>query len=271
MIVKTCRKTARSRRFTTFHGPVWNGCVHSVLPKPSREGAEVNSTIDIAVADGSFSAYVARPAQDIAPAVVIIQEIFGVNEGIRSIAADMAEQGFIAVCPDLFWRSERNLSMSESNPSHQERGFALYRAYDFDQGVGDIAATIAAARQLPQCSGKVGVMGYCLGGLLTFLTAATGTADAAVAYYGGGTDRFLDRAPGIKTPLLMHLAGDDEYIGPDAQAAIRQAVANRPEVQVHLYPGRQHAFARPGGVHYDREAAELANGRTREFMRRHLG
>lgn len=230
----------------------------------------MNSTIDIATADGSFSAYVARPEKGIAPAIVIIQEIFGVNEGIRSIAAEMAREGFLAICPDLFWRSERNLSMSESNPAHQDRGFALYRAYDFDQGVGDIAATIAAARQLPQCSGKVGVMGYCLGGLLTFLTAATGAADAAVAYYGGGTDRFLDRAPGIRTPLLMHLAGDDEYIGLDAQAAIREAVASRPEVQVHLYPGRQHAFARPGGAHYDHEAAELANSRTRAFLRQHL-
>ncbi len=230
----------------------------------------MNNTIEITTADGSFSAYVASPARRQAPAVIVIQEIFGVNAGIRSIAHEMAAQGFLAVCPDLFWRSERNLSMSEGNPADQARGFALYGAYDFDRGVGDIAATAAALRTMPSCSGQIGVMGYCLGGLLTYLSAAAGFPDAAVAYYGGGTDRFLDRASTVRTPLLMHLAGDDEYIGFDAQLAIHAALDDRPGVAIHTYPGRQHAFARPGGVHYDEQAAQLANGRTVEFLRRHL-
>lgn len=230
----------------------------------------MNNTIDIKTADGSFGAYVASPARQPAPAVIIIQEIFGVNAGIRSIAHEMAAQGFLAVCPDLFWRSQRNLSMSESNPADQERGFELYRNYNFDRGVGDIAATAEALRRMPGCSGKVGVMGYCLGGLLTYLSAAAGFPDAAVAYYGGGTDRYLDRAGQVRTPLLMHLAGDDEYIGFDAQLAIHAALDEQPGVSVHTYPGRQHAFARPGGAHYDAEAALLANGRTVDFLRAHL-
>lgn len=230
----------------------------------------MNDTLTIAAGDGSFSAYVARPARARASAIVINQEIFGVNAGIRSIADEMARHGFLAICPDLFWRSEPHLDMTESDPAHQARGFALYRAFDFDQGVRDIAATVDAARRLPECTGKVGVMGFCLGGLLTYLSAAEGVPDAAVAYYGGGTDRFLERASRVHTPLMMHLAGDDEYIGTEAQHAIHQALAARPGVAIHTYPGRQHAFARPGGVHYDSAAAAQANERTLGFLRQHL-
>lgn len=238
----------------------------------------MDPTIDIAVADGSFAAYFARPgaglAHEPAPVVVVLQEIFGVNPGIRSIARELAGEGFIALCPDLFWRSEPGLSMNEADPAHQERGFALYRAYDFDQGVGDVVAAIAAARTLEGASGKVGVMGYCLGGLLTFLAAASGAgaaADAAVAYYGGGTERFLERAARIDAPLLMHLAEEDEYIDKPAQAAIRAALAASANVTVHGYPGQSHAFARPGGAHFDRAAADLAWRRTLDFLRLHLG
>lgn len=238
----------------------------------------MNTNIDIAVADGSFSAYLASPGPRSSaadggrrPALIVLQEIFGVNAGIRGIAAEMAAHGFIVLCPDLFWRSERGLDMRESDPAHQERGFALYRAYDFESGVRDIAATAAAARALPGCSGKVGVMGYCLGGLLAFLAATEGRiADAAVAYYGGGTERFLARAPGLATPLLMHLAEDDEYIGSEAQAAIHAALDWRAGVTIHAYPGQSHAFARPGGAHYDAASALLANHRTLAFLRQHL-
>lgn len=232
----------------------------------------MDHTIDIAVADGSFAAHVARahPGPGPAPVVVILQEIFGVNPGIRSIAYEMAAHGFIAVCPDLFWRSERGLSMHEGDPAHQEHGFALYRAYDFDRGVADVAATVAASRLLDGASGQVGVMGYCLGGLLAYLTAAGGAADAAVAYYGGGTERFLERADRVDTPLLMHLGEEDEYIDKQAQAAIRAALAHRPGVTIHGYPGQWHAFARPGGAHFDADAADLANRRTLAFLAAHL-
>ena len=236
----------------------------------------MDHTIEIAVAEGSFGAHIVRPgaAGEPAPVVVVLQEIFGVNPGIRSIAREMAGHGFIALCPDLFWRSQPGLSMNEADPGHQERGFALYLAYDFDQGVGDVLAAIAAARTLEGASGKVGVMGYCLGGLLTFLAAASGAgaaADAAVAYYGGGTERFLERAARIDAPLLMHLAEEDEYIDNPAQAAIRAALAASANVTVHGYPGQSHAFARPGGAHFDRAAADLAWRRTLDFLRLHLG
>ncbi|MBB3225164.1 dienelactone hydrolase family protein [Pseudoduganella umbonata] len=225
-----------------------------------------SETVQVAVQDGVFDCLLVRPAAPgPAPVIAVLQEIFGVNPGIRSIAAHYAEAGYLALCPDLFWRSERHLSMSETDPAHAERGFALYNAYDFDRGVDDIAAAIALARTLPGSSGKVGVTGYCLGGLLTFLAART-DGDAFAAYYGGGTERFVDRAAGIRAPLLYHLAEEDEYIGRDAQLAIRAALAAVPSATVHSYPGCNHAFARPGGSHYDAASATLANDRTDRFF-----
>jgi carboxymethylenebutenolidase len=203
--------------------------------------------------------------------LVVLQEVFGVNEGIRSIMRNYAAKAYIAIAPDLFWRAEPGLSMSEADPGSLEKGLSLYAAYDMERGVRDIATVIAAGRELDGASGRVGVTGYCLGGLLTFLCAARTDADAFAAYYGGGTERYLDEAKAISAPLLYHLAGADEYIGPMAQAAIRSVLEPMPNVELHVYRGRNHAFARPGGSHYDAADAGLANSRTDGFFLRHLG
>jgi carboxymethylenebutenolidase len=232
----------------------------------------MSEQLSIHTPDGDFNCYVARPAAaaTAAPVIVIIQEIFGVNAGIRSIADGYAAKGYIAIAPDLFWRAEPGLDLDATNPADLAKGFAMYGSYDVAKGVQDIAATVTAARLLPGASGKVGVTGYCLGGLLTFLSAAGTDADAFVAYYGGGTDQHLDRVASIKRPLLYHLAGADAYIGPDAQQAIRASLAGKPDTEVHVYPGCEHAFARPGGEHADVAAATLANARTDTFFQRHL-
>ncbi|MFT4251791.1 MAG: dienelactone hydrolase family protein, partial [Caulobacter sp.] len=172
---------------------------------------------------------------------------------------------------DLFWRVEPGLSMSENSEANWKKALDIYGAYDFDQGAADVLKTVEAARDLPGSSGKVGLTGYCLGGLMTFLGAARGAPDAAVAYYGGGTERYVGEAGAVKAPLLMHLAGDDEFIGPEARATIVEALAGRPDVEVHVYPGRNHAFARPGGAHYDKTDADTANERTLAFFKKTLG
>lgn len=228
-------------------------------------------SLTISTPDGNFQCYVARPAKPgTYPVLVVLQEIFGVNAGIRSIADDYAAKGFIAVCPDLFWRAEPGLDMSESREADWAKGFALYSAFDFDKGVQDIAATVAAARKIEGGNGKVGVTGYCLGGLLTFMSAARIDADAFVAYYGGGTEKYVSEAPQIKAPMMYHLAEEDEYINKDAQAAIKASVAGKPNVALYSYPGRNHAFARPGGNHYDDHDAKLANSRTDAFFKQQL-
>lgn len=230
-----------------------------------------NEQLAVIVADGTFHCHVARPAgPGPHPVVVVLQEIFGVNAGIRGIAAGYAAKGYIAVAPDLFWRSEPGLALSEADEGAWERGFALYSAFDIERGVRDIGATIAAARTLRDASGTVGVTGYCLGGLLTFLAAARTDGDAFVAYYGGATERWLEEAARIKAPLLYHVAGADEYMPPAAQAAIQAALAGLANAEVRTYPGRAHAFARPHGQHYHARDAALANGRTDAFLARHL-
>ncbi|UVW29635.1 dienelactone hydrolase family protein [Massilia sp. H6] len=225
--------------------------------------------VQISTPDGSFACHVARPSTPGPhPVVVVLQEIFGVNAGIRSIAADWAAKGYIALCPDLFWRLEPGINLSEERAGDWDKAFALYQAYDVDLGVKDIALVIHQARGLPDASGKVGVTGYCLGGLMTFLSAARTDGDAFAAYYGGGTDQHLDELANITAPLLYHLAQDDEFIDQDAQARIRAALAGKAEL--HSYPGCNHAFARPGGAHYDAAAATLAAARTEAFFARTL-
>lgn len=232
----------------------------------------MDERIHIDTADGRFGAYLARPAPAAqpAPAVVVIQEIFGINADMRETCDELAAQGYLALCPDLFWRMEPGVELSSFNEAEWQKGLKLYQAFDIDRGVDDVAAAVAHARQLPGASGKVGVMGFCLGGLMTFLTAARRGADAAVAYYGGGTERYVGEGAQLASPLLMHLAEDDEFIDKAAQAHIRSALGKHPRVQIHGYPGQRHAFARHRGAHYHAESARQANGRTAAFLRQHL-
>ena len=230
----------------------------------------LSNYINIDTPDGSFQAYIARPAVLPAPAIVVVQEIFGVNADLRCTCDELAAQGYLALSPDLFWRTERGLSLSDQTEAEWKKGMALYTAFDYDAGVADIAATMQTARTMTGASGKVGLMGYCLGGLMTFLVTMKKGADASVVYYGGGMEKHLAQAERIHNPLLIHLGEEDEYISKDAQHAIADALKNNPQAQVFSYPGCSHAFARHGGKHYDKAAAALANGRTAAFFDSHL-
>lgn len=219
-----------------------------------------------------FDVYVSRPGETRArPVIVVLHEVFGVNADIRSTCDELAQAGFLAVAPDLFWRQERGVDLSVTSPADWEKGVRLYKAFDIDAGVRDVDATVQAARALTGANGRVGVMGFCLGGLLTYLTAARTSIDAAVAFHGGRTEEFLDEAADIDVPLQMHLAADDEFIPPSAQQAIAGALVNHPNAEVHSYAGCKHAFSRHGGLHYDANAAQLSRQRTLDFFRRHLG
>ncbi len=220
----------------------------------------------------TFDAYVSRPATPgPRPVIVILHEVFGVNADIRASCDELAQEGFIAVAPDLFWRQERGVDLSVQSQPDWEKGVSLYKAFDVDAGVRDVESTVAAARAIPGANGRVGVMGFCLGGLLTYLTAARTSIDAAVAFHGGRTEEFLDEAADIDVPLQMHLAAADEFIPPAAQRAIVAALADNPNAEIHSYAGCKHAFSRHGGLHYDANAARLSRQRTLDFLRRHLG
>jgi len=227
--------------------------------------------ITIETSDGAFAAYVARPARPQAPAVLVIQEIFGVNQVMRETADELAAAGYLVVCPDLFWRIQPGVDITDKTEAEWKKAFALMNAFDADKGVEDIAATLAHIRKDPGCSGRAGAVGFCLGGQLAYLTAARTDADASVAYYGVGIEKLLGEAEKLAHPLMMHIAEEDQFVPKPAQALIIQALKNHPQVTIHTYPGCDHAFARNGGEHYDEAAAKLAAGRTLAFFQQHLG
>ena len=231
----------------------------------------MSETLTITTPDGAFSAYVARPSASSAPAIVVIQEIFGVNKVMRDICDELAAQGYVAVCPDLFWRIEPGIDITDQSEAEWKRAFELFNAFDVDAGVNDIAATIAAVRTLPGVSGKVGAVGYCLGGLLAFLTATRTDADASVSYYGVGIEKHVGEAEKLAPPLLMHMAEEDQFVPKEAQKVILDTLKDHPQIETHAYPGRDHAFARVGGEHYDAADAGKANGRSLTFFKSNLG
>jgi len=230
----------------------------------------MNDRMAIEGRDGAFGAYIARPKASSASAVVVLQELFGVNADIRKTCDELAEQGFVAVAPDLFWRQEPGVDLSVTSEADWQHGLRLYQAYDRDAGARDVKDTVNAAAKLPRCTGRVAVLGYCLGALMVFLTAVRHGVDAAVAYHGGDTEKYLGEIDGLHAPMLMHLAEEDEFISKAAQAEIKAALAKKPNTTVYSYPGQHHAFARHNGAHYNAAAAVLANGRTSEFLLQQL-
>jgi carboxymethylenebutenolidase len=230
----------------------------------------MGETTTIKTDDGQFAAYVARPSSPKAPAIVVIQEIFGVNAVMRGVCDELAAAGFLAVCPDLFWRIEPGVDITDQSEAEWKKAFELYNAFDVDAGVKDIAATIDHVRGLAEVNGKVGAVGFCLGGLLAFLTATRTDSDASVAFYGVGIEKHLVEADKLAHPLLMHIAEEDQFVPKEAQALILSQLKNHPQIEIHTYPGRDHAFARIGGEHYDAADAKLANGRTLAFFKQHL-
>ena len=221
-------------------------------------------SIAIPAADGggSFAAHVARPRSTPAGAVVVIQEIFGVNEAMRAAAVEIAGLGFIAVVPDLFWRLQPGIDLTDKSDAEWQQAMGYFKAFDQDKGVDDLRATLAAARALPGCNGRAGTLGYCLGGRLAMVMATRSDADVNVSYYGVGLDDLLPELPQIRAPLLLHIAGADAFFPAEGRARVLEAVRGHPSIQAWEYAGADHAFARVGGAHYEALPATIANGRT---------
>ena len=179
--------------------------------------------------DGTFHAYISRPAKLPAPAVVVLQELFGVNADIRATCDELASKDFIAIAPDLFWRQEPGVDLDVRSEADWQHGLRLYGAYDRDAGARDIVETIRTAVKLPESTGKVALQGYCLGALMAFITAARYEVDAAVAYHGGDTEKYLGEVGSLRAPLLMHLGEEDEFISKTAQAADQSGAGKKAE------------------------------------------
>lgn len=229
--------------------------------------------VTVKAADGgSFQAYhAAPPGGGKAPGIVVIQEIFGVNKVMREITDAYAAQGYHALCPDIFWRIEPGIDITDKSQAEWDKAFELFGKFDVDKGVGDLKATLAHLRGMSGCTGKVGSVGYCLGGKLAYLMAARSDADANVSFYGVGLDELLGEAGRITKPYLSHIASEDAFVPKEAQEKIIAGLAGHATSTLHVYEGQDHAFARVGGQHYDQASADLANQRTAAFFSAHLG
>ncbi|MGH7067634.1 MAG: dienelactone hydrolase family protein [Acetobacteraceae bacterium] len=215
---------------------------------------------------GSFTAYLATPKSGKGPGVVVIQEIFGVNEVMRAIADGLAAEGYAAICPDLFWRIEPGIQITDKTEAEWKRAFELFQTFDQVKGIEDVKAAVAAARTLPGSNGKVGTMGYCLGGRLAFMMAEQSDADVNVSYYGVALDNLLAGLARVRKPLVVHIADQDEFFPAEGRAKLVAALKGRPEIKSFVYPNANHAFARVGGVHWNGLAATIANGRSAEAL-----
>jgi carboxymethylenebutenolidase len=220
--------------------------------------------------DGDFTGYLASPVSGRGPGIVVIQEIFGINQVMRDLVDGFAARGYFALAPDLFWRIEPKVQLTDKSDAEWKRAFELMNKFNADAGVKDIQASISHLRGIAGATGKVGAVGYCLGGLLAYLTAARSDVDAAVGYYGVNIHTLLGEAANIRKALMLHIAGKDQFVPPQAQKAIIDGLKSNPHVTIHLYPEMNHAFARVGGEHYETANADLANGRTATFFRQHL-
>ena len=188
-----------------------------------------------------FDAYVSLPPAGRGPGLVILQEIFGVNEHIRAVADQYAADGYCVIAPDIFWREGRKIELAY-DPQGFERGLSLLGKLDIDQTAIDLQATVTALKQLSACTGKVGSLGFCMGGLLSFIAAAEAGVDTAVCYYGGGIHQHLDRAKKIRCPVLFHFADQDAYIPQQAVQAVRKSLGGRKNVRVIVHAGVDHGF-----------------------------
>lgn len=238
-------------------------------PAPST-AIHTGQWVEITAQDGgSFDAYMTLPKSGKGPAILLIQEIFGVNTHIRGVAEQYATDGYVVLAPDLFWRAEPHIELAYEE-SGFKKGFEYMQGMDFGKAVADLGATLAALRKRPEVTGKIASIGFCMGGTLSFLTAASTDIDAAVCYYPGGVDQQLDKAGSVKAPMLFNFGGADSHIPDEAVQKVEAAFKGR-DAAVHRYAGAEHGFNCWDRGSYQQKAASLAHGRTLQFLSTHIG
>jgi carboxymethylenebutenolidase len=224
--------------------------------------------ISVDTADGSFDGYLALPVSASGPGLVVLPEVYNSNEWVRAVADSYAADGYVVLAPDIYWRQGPRQYLPYT-PEGQQRGRALSTVLeaDIDRAMGDIGRCVETLRRRPGVNGKVGVIGYCLGGKLAFLAGARLPVDAVVIYYGVRMVPYLDEARALTAPTIMHFGDGDVHIPPEMYRTIRDRVAGMKNVAVHLYPGAGHGFARFGQSTCEPAAADLARARTLELLR----
>ncbi len=226
--------------------------------------------IQVKLRDGEMGAYLAIPDRKPVGAIIAIMEIWGVNDTMRHHAHEFAEAGFVCLVPDLFWRQEPGVELSDKNPAHVQKAFDLYYDFDYDLAVRDMEDTRAYLKQLPECNGKVGAVGYCLGGKLCYLMCCRTDIDCAVAYYGTYIEHNIREAPNLHRPFVLHMAMKDRWVQAEVNELLERRLSPNPLVAIHKYPGADHAFARLGGKTYSKPEADRALALSLDFFNKHL-
>ena len=227
--------------------------------------------IRVKLRDGEMGAYLAIPNKTPVGAVIAIMEIWGVNDTMRAHAHEFAEAGFICLVPDLFWRQEPGVELSDHNPEDVKKAFDLYYDFDYDLAVCDMEDTWHFLEKLPECNGKVGAIGYCLGGKLCYLMCCRTDIDCAVAYYGTYIEHRIREAKNLHRPFVLHMAMKDRWVQAEVNDLLERRLSPNPLVTIHKYPGADHAFARHGGKTYSKPEADRALALTIDFFKKHLG
>ncbi|MDD2326394.1 MAG: dienelactone hydrolase family protein [Alphaproteobacteria bacterium] len=226
------------------------------------------SQIQITTLDGTiFNALLAMPEGGNGSGLILIRGLFSKDDALLDLAKHYASLGFITVCPDLFHRQREDLEQTQHHETDWELAARLYKSFDVEAGVRDLLGTLAHIRQMPECGGKVGTVGYCLGARLAYLMATRSDVDCAVSYYGVGIDKMLDEMYDIRSPYLIHLAENDKLMPPSTQQRITTVLAKNKHITVHVYPCAEHGFARKSSMAYNPELAAQANERTDSFLK----
>ena len=222
--------------------------------------------IDIASHDGqTFKGYLALPPTGKGPGIVLIQEIFGVNRHIRSVAEQYALDGYVVLAPDVFWRQQPGVELSYEG-NDMDRAFKLVNEIDFTVAVKDLASTTQALRQRPECEGEIASLGYCMGGILAYLAGIESGVDKAICFYPGGIAKHLDKADALKVPAQFHFAGNDGHITDEHIGQVRDTFARRDDIEIHVYDGADHGFNCWARGAYHRHAAALSHGHALTFL-----
>ncbi len=228
--------------------------------------------IEVPLRDGVMGAHVAYPQRTPAGAVIAIMEIWGVNDTMRRHAQEFAEAGFICLVPDLFWRQEPGVELSDKNPEDVKKAFDLYYEFDYDLGVKDMEDTAGFLQEMKGGNRKVGSVGYCLGGKLNYLMCCRSTKmQCAVAYYGTYIEHSIREAKNLARPFMLHMAMKDRWVQAEVNDLIERRLSPNPLVTIHKYPEADHAFARHGSKVYRPADAERALGLSIELFKKHLG
>jgi carboxymethylenebutenolidase len=228
-------------------------------------------TVNVPMRDGIMSAYVAYPDRIPAGAIIAVMEIWGVNDTMRHHAREFAEAGYVCLVPDLFWRQEPGVELSDGNPADIKKAFDLYYDFDYDLGVLDMEDTRAFLKTMPECNRKVGAVGYCLGGKLCYLMCCRTDIGCAVAYYGTYIEHNIREVGNLHRPFQLHMAMEDRWVQAEVNELLERRLSPNPLVEIHKYPGADHAFARHGGKTYSKPEADRALDLSLKFFNAHLG